>query len=98
MRTARKTTTRWLGVALAAALLTATAAPAHAEQGGGGIFESFVDVLLMRPISIAATAVGSVLFAVSYPITYLADGTEGAQQALVTTPFENAFTRSLGTW
>ncbi len=102
MRTSNQTTrglaTRCAGLALAATLLLASA-PAHAEgPAGGGIFESVLDVLLLRPISVAATVVGSSVFAVTYPVTWLADGTDGAQQALVETPFDNAFRRSLGTW
>ena len=94
----RSSTVRWLGAAVVA-LLLAAGTPAQAEEPpGGGIIERTFDVLVLRPISIAATVYGSVVFALSYPFTRLAGGHEGAQKALVETPFDNAFRRKLGTW
>jgi hypothetical protein len=95
MRTAA---VRWLGAALVALLLSAGTPVQAEEPPGGGIIESTVDVLFLRPISIAATVTGSVVFALSYPVTRLAGGHEGAQEALVETPFDNVFRRKLGTW
>ena len=54
------------------------------------------DTLFMRPIGIVATAVGSVVWLVSYPFAYWGGNTNESTQMLVATPFEWTFERPLG--
>lgn len=99
MRTRIRTkAVRWLGAGLGALLLLAGTPVQAAKPAGGGVIESSFDVLFMRPISIASTVLGSVVFAVSYPVTRLAGGHEAAQEGLVEAPFDYSFRRKLGTW
>jgi hypothetical protein len=93
----QKAAVRWLGAALVALMLLVGTPVQAVEPPGGGIIECTFDVLFMRPMSIAATVAGSVVFALSYPLTRLAGG-EPALEALVQAPFDDAFRRKLGTW
>ena len=54
------------------------------------------DTLCMRPIGIVATAVGSVVWLVSYPFAYWGGNTNESTQELVVAPFEWTFERPLG--
>ncbi|MCU0590431.1 MAG: hypothetical protein MUC57_03045 [Desulfobacterales bacterium] len=54
------------------------------------------DALVMRPVGIAGTALGSVVWLVSYPFAYWGGNTEASTQALVQNPFEWTFQRPLG--
>lgn len=54
------------------------------------------DALVMRPIGIVGTAVGSVVWAVSFPFAYFGGNTEASTEALVQHPFEWTFQRPLG--
>jgi hypothetical protein len=54
------------------------------------------DALVMRPVGIAGTALGSVVWLVSYPFAYLGGNTEASTEALVQNPFEWTFQRPLG--
>ena len=55
-----------------------------------------VDVAVARPISFAATVVGSVLFAVSLPIALTSHTVKDAAQVLVVGPAKDTFVRPLG--
>jgi hypothetical protein len=54
------------------------------------------DVLVMRPVGIVGTALGSVVWVVSYPFAYWGGNTEASTEALVQNPFEWTFQRPLG--
>ena len=64
------------------------------EKPTGGMM--IWDTLFMRPIGIVATAVGSVVWVVSYPFAYWGGNTNESTQMLVATPFEWTFERPLG--
>lgn len=54
------------------------------------------DALLARPVGIAATAVGAVLYAVTLPFTLIAGGEDAVRERLVEDPANYTFTRCLG--
>ncbi|MBI5581080.1 MAG: hypothetical protein HY895_18160 [Deltaproteobacteria bacterium] len=54
------------------------------------------DGLIMRPIGVVGTALGSVVWLVSYPFAYWGGNTDESTQALVAAPFEWTFERPLG--
>ena len=64
------------------------------EKPTGGMM--MWDTLFMRPIGMVATAVGSVVWLVSYPFAWLGGNTDESTQALVAAPFEWTFERPLG--
>jgi hypothetical protein len=64
------------------------------EKPTGGMM--MWDTLFMRPIGMVATAVGSVVWLVSYPFAALGGNTDETTQALVADPFEWTFERPLG--
>jgi len=64
------------------------------EKPTGGMM--MWDTLCMRPIGIVATAVGSVIWLVSYPFAALGGNTNESTQELVVAPFEWTFERPLG--
>jgi hypothetical protein len=55
-----------------------------------------VDVLVARPISLAATVVGSALFVVSLPIAAASRSTKDTAATLVVGPARDLFTRPIG--
>lgn len=54
------------------------------------------DLLVVRPLGIAATAVGSVLYVISLPFSLAGGNEEEARQKLVLDPAGYTFTRPLG--
>lgn len=83
--------------------------PAHAEvvqQNASGnpayeveappAYSMIGDLLIARPLLIAATAVGTVAFVVSLPFTALGGNVKDAGKALVVDPGKEAFVRCLG--
>lgn len=66
---------------------TLEAPPAYAMVG---------DLVIARPLLIAGTALGAVLFVVSLPFSALGGNVEEAAQALVVEPGREAFVRCLG--
>ena len=64
------------------------------EQPGGGAM--IYDFLVMRPVGIISTAVGSVFFVISYPFAALGGNTDMAKEKLVKDPFNYTFKRPLG--
>ena len=81
-------------------------AQAEAESHGSGdptysleappAFAIIGDLLIARPLLIAATAVGAVLFVVALPFTAAGGGIGDAGKALVVDPGKAAFVRCLG--
>ncbi len=55
-----------------------------------------VDVILARPLCLAATALGSAFFVLSLPIALPTKSVNRSAQALVVTPAKATFTRPLG--
>ena len=64
-----------------------------AEPGGG---EMIYDLVLVRPIGIIATAVGSVVFVLSLPFSALGDNVDTAGEKLVKAPARFTFKRPIG--
>lgn len=54
------------------------------------------DVLVVRPLSLAATALGVGIFAISLPFTILGDNVPAAEEQLVLKPGRYTFARPLG--
>ena len=54
------------------------------------------DVIMVRPIGIVATVVGSVFYVVSLPFSLLGENSDEASQALVKDPAAYTFSRPLG--
>lgn len=85
------------------------AMPAHAEsvpQNASGdpmytveapkAYSMIGDLVIARPLLIAATAIGAGVFVVSLPFTALGGNVKEAGQALVADPAREAFVRCLG--
>jgi hypothetical protein len=64
------------------------------EDPSGG--EMIYDFILVRPIGIVATAVGSVFYVISLPFSALGGNSDEAVQALVKEPAAYTFKRPLG--
>ena len=64
------------------------------EQPSGG--EMIYDFILVRPVGIVATAVGSVFYVISLPFSALGGNTGEAVDALVKEPAAYTFKRPLG--
>ena len=63
------------------------------EPEGG---EMIYDTVVLRPVGIIATAVGSVFFVLSLPFSALADDVDNAKEKLVKDPYRFTFKRPLG--
>ena len=64
------------------------------EKPTGGMM--MWDALVMRPVGMVGTALGSVVWLVSYPFAYWGGNTDASTDALVQHPFEWTFQRPLG--
>ncbi len=64
------------------------------EDPGGG--EMMYDLVVVRPIGLVATALGSVVFVLSLPFSALGDNVGDAGQKLVKDPAAYTFKRPLG--
>lgn len=98
---------RTLAVALAMLFgLQVLPAQAEAESHGSGdptysleappAYAMIADLLIARPLLIAATAVGAVVFVVALPFAAAGGGIGDAGKALVVDPGKAAFVRCLG--
>jgi hypothetical protein len=67
--------------------------PVEKEPTGGMMMW---DALVMRPVGIVGTAMGSVVWLVSYPFAALGGNTDESTQKLVAEPFNWTFSRPLG--
>ena len=90
---------RWaLASGLALAMLSSSA-PALAESGswtGDKGTDMVLDLLVLRPLGLLATGVGSAAFVVALPFTLPSGSTGSAACELVGKPFAYTFTRPLG--
>ncbi|MCS3903092.1 ABC-type molybdate transport system permease subunit [Methylohalomonas lacus] len=92
---------RLFTIALLAGLL---AAPVNAADNNGEAQRSYsptatdmiVDGLVIRPLSLAATVVGSALFVVTLPFSAIGGNVDEAGQALVADPAQATFGNCLG--
>ena len=64
--------------------------------GNDQAFETTVDILLVRPVSLAATVVGTAVFIVSLPFSIPSKSVGATAQTLVVEPFNYTFTRPIG--
>jgi hypothetical protein len=77
------------------ALLLSTTTPALAT-GGADTTNVVVDVLVARPVSFVATALGATLFVVSLPFAAVSRTVKDTTQTLVAGPAKDLFTRPIG--
>lgn len=66
----------------------------ESEDPGGG--EMMYDFFVIRPVGIVATAIGSVVFVISWPFSALGNNVDVASQKLVKDPAAYTFKRPLG--
>ena len=76
-------------------LLWSTSTPAYAS-GDTDATSVAVDAVVARPVSLALTVVGSVLFVVSLPFSASSGCVGKAANTLVAGPAKDTFTRPLG--
>jgi hypothetical protein len=88
--------TRSLAVTLCVLILAMTAPSASIASEGNGPANMLIDVLVARPITFAATVIGSALFVVSLPIAATSHSTKSSAKFLVVGPAHDTFTRPLG--
>lgn len=90
---------RKLSVACLVMALSLPAAPSLADSSAGtgdkGT-DMLLDLVLLRPVGLAATGVGAVVFVVSLPFTLASGGASSAACDLVGEPLAYTFTRPLG--
>jgi len=92
--------------ALYLALLLCASQTVQATEGGSGdprytiqnppAYAMIGDMLIARPLLVAATVIGAGVFVVSLPFTALGGGVGDAGEALVVAPAKAAFVRCLG--
>ena len=84
---------RKIVVALFVAIaLVAASGPAF----GGEEMDIPVDVLLIRPVSLVATVLGTALFVVALPFSIPSGSVKMTAKKLIVEPFKFTFTRPLG--
>jgi hypothetical protein len=59
-------------------------------------FDATMDILLVRPASLAATVVGTALFIVSLPFSIPSQSVGSTAKTLIAEPFNYTFTRPIG--
>lgn len=94
-----RTGRNWLLAAAFAACLAAANPALAVERYSAGTPSAAAmgfDVLLVRPTSLAATAIGTGLFVVSLPFSLLGMNADDAAAALIGKPAEYTFIRPLG--
>ena len=97
----RKLTTSWAIIGVIAALIImpfATTVQAQdyfeAREPGGGAM--MYDTIVVRPVGIVATAVGSIFWLISLPFSASGDNVDMATEKLVKEPAAFTFKRPLG--
>jgi hypothetical protein len=99
--TMRRKSKRWVAfVIIAVLMLTTTGFQAMAQDQQPGEKASseamMADMVLLRPLGIAATAIGTVFFVASLPFSAPGGNAKGAFEKLVAEPAGFAFARPLG--
>lgn len=86
--------------AIAAVLLFSSTVPVFAQQSntvtGDRATDMTADLLLVRPLSLVGTVIGTAAFIVSLPFTLPSGSVGEAGHELVGKPFEYTFNRPLG--
>ena len=78
---------------LIAICIIMTSMPAFGEDRA---LDVTMDILLVRPVSLAATVVGTAVFIVSLPFSIPSKSVGATAQILVVEPFNYTFTRPIG--
>ena len=86
--------TKFKLVTLLLALTFVTAPSTFAADDAGMLM--IADVAVVRPVCLAATAIGSAFFVISLPIAAMSRSTKKAAHVLVVNPARATFTRPLG--
>lgn len=81
------------GLPMASALAVETALPPEEGRSGAAMA---VDLVLLRPLGLAATVLGGVLYVVSLPFSAAGGNADEARQKLVEEPAGYTFQRPLG--
>lgn len=81
------------GLPVASASALEAAGPAEGDRSGGAMA---VDLVLLRPLGLAATVLGGVLYVVSLPFSAAGGNADEARQKLVEEPAGYTFQRPLG--
>lgn len=79
--------------AFIAVIIVMFSVPAFAEDLA---FEATADILIVRPVSLAATVVGTAVFIVSLPFSIPSQSVGATAKTLVAEPFNFTFTRPIG--
>lgn len=87
--------TRLLTASLVFVFLISFCLPSKAAPEDNGT-AMMVDVVIARPLCLAATVLGSAFFVLSLPIALPTKSVNRSAQALVVTPAKATFTRPLG--
>jgi len=90
---------KWLSGLLAGVLLVmpvCAAAQADGTVSGDKATDMVVDVVVMRPLGLVATVVGTVLTVVALPFTIPSGSVEASARELIVKPAEYTFQRPLG--
>lgn len=85
-------------VLLLALVVVLLASPAQAKRGASRAVDITVDVLVLRPTTLGATVLGTLVYAALLPITWPIGKESDVREVLVVTPFEETFQRPLGDW
>jgi hypothetical protein len=84
-------------LALVLATLAASSVAGQTDSGTGDRATDMVlDVVVMRPLGLAATLIGSVLTVVALPFTIPSGSVESSAHELIVKPAEYTFKRPLG--
>jgi|SRR5271154_5517854 len=77
-------------------LFFAPAFGARIYADNGGLMATTVDLAVARPISFAATVVGSALFIVSLPVALASHSVKDTAHVLIQAPAKDTFSRPVG--
>lgn len=98
MHKIRKHSIVFLLVAVLLFIPCGTSALAQDLYGGldDGVEKMLADFILVRPLGIIATAVGTIMFGLSYPFSALGGNVDEAYQKMMVEPARFTFKRPLG--
>jgi hypothetical protein len=95
--------TKFVCLFCAGLMVLFTATPTLADQGRAERTAAapsaeaiFADIVVVRPLTFAATVIGSALFVVALPVAAISRSVEPTAHALVVRPARATFTRPLG--
>lgn len=93
----RKSFARWFNaLCLSLALILPQGSLANVVKEEPTALAMIADVVLVRPVMLAITAIGSVFFVVSLPFSLIGGNARDAADTLVVQPANNTFVRCLG--